>query len=54
MIDMKKNNQKGFSLIEILIAITVFAIGILAVDSYNCICHWNTCGGQNANCGHQR
>jgi len=31
MIDMKKSNQKGFSLIEILIAITVFAIGILAV-----------------------
>ena len=28
---MKKSNQKGFSLIEILIAITVFAIGILAV-----------------------
>ena len=31
MIDMKKGNEKGFSLIEILIAITVFAIGILAV-----------------------
>jgi len=31
MIDMKKSNEKGFSLIEILIAITVFAIGILAV-----------------------
>jgi type IV pilus modification protein PilV len=31
MIDMKKSNQRGFSLIEILIAITVFAIGILAV-----------------------
>ena len=26
-----KNRQKGFSLIEILIAITIFAIGILAV-----------------------
>jgi len=33
MIDMKKSNQKGFSLIEILIAITVFAIGILAVGN---------------------
>jgi type IV pilus assembly protein PilV len=32
MIDMKKSNEKGFSLIEILIAITVFAIGILAVN----------------------
>jgi type IV pilus modification protein PilV len=31
MIDMKISNEKGFSLIEILIAITVFAIGILAV-----------------------
>ncbi|OEU50130.1 MAG: hypothetical protein BA871_04040 [Desulfuromonadales bacterium C00003096] len=31
MIDMKKSNQKGFSLIEILIAITVFSIGILAL-----------------------
>lgn len=31
MIDMKKSNEKGFSLIEILIAITIFAIGILAV-----------------------
>jgi type IV pilus assembly protein PilV len=33
MIDMKLNinNEKGFSLIEILIAVTVFAIGILAV-----------------------
>jgi type IV pilus assembly protein PilV len=31
MIDMKKSNEKGFSLIEILIAITVFAIGILAI-----------------------
>ena len=31
MIDMKKGNEKGFSLIEILIAIAVFAIGILAV-----------------------
>ena len=31
MIDMKKSNERGFSLIEILIAITVFAIGILAV-----------------------
>ncbi len=31
MIDMKINNEKGFSLIEILIAIAVFAIGILAV-----------------------
>jgi type IV pilus assembly protein PilV len=31
MIDMKKSNENGFSLIEILIAITVFAIGILAV-----------------------
>lgn len=31
MIDMKKSNEKGFTLIEILIAITVFAIGILAV-----------------------
>ena len=28
---MKRSNEKGFSLIEILIAITVFAIGILAV-----------------------
>ncbi|MEA3386754.1 MAG: prepilin-type N-terminal cleavage/methylation domain-containing protein [Thermodesulfobacteriota bacterium] len=28
---MNKNDEKGFSLIEILIAITVFAIGILAV-----------------------
>ena len=28
---MEKSNEKGFSLIEILIAITVFAIGILAV-----------------------
>jgi type IV pilus assembly protein PilV len=28
---MKINDEKGFSLIEILIAITVFAIGILAV-----------------------
>ncbi|MEA1867989.1 MAG: prepilin-type N-terminal cleavage/methylation domain-containing protein [Thermodesulfobacteriota bacterium] len=33
MIDMKKNNEKGFILIEILIAITVFAVGILAVGS---------------------
>ena len=33
MIDMKKNNEKGFSLIEILIAMTVFAVGILAVGS---------------------
>jgi type IV pilus assembly protein PilV len=33
MIEMKFNinNEKGFSLIEILIAVTVFAIGILAV-----------------------
>jgi type IV pilus assembly protein PilV len=31
MIDMKKSNEKGFTLVEILIAITVFAIGILAV-----------------------
>jgi type IV pilus assembly protein PilV len=31
MIDMKKSNEKGFTLIEILIAITVFAIGVLAV-----------------------
>ncbi len=31
MIDMNRDNQRGFSLIEILIAITVFAIGILAV-----------------------
>jgi len=31
MIDMKRSNEKGFSLIEILIAITVFAIGILAM-----------------------
>ena len=31
MIDMKISDEKGFSLIEILIAITVFAIGILAV-----------------------
>ena len=31
MIDMKRSNEKGFSLIEIMIAITVFAIGILAV-----------------------
>ena len=31
MIDMKINNEKGFSLIEILIAITIFAIGMLAV-----------------------
>ncbi|MBW1947203.1 MAG: prepilin-type N-terminal cleavage/methylation domain-containing protein [Deltaproteobacteria bacterium] len=28
---MKKGNEKGFSLIEIMIAIAVFAIGILAV-----------------------
>ena len=33
MIDMKKSNEKGFSLVEILIAITVFAIGILAVGN---------------------
>ena len=31
MIDMKIMDEKGFTLIEILIAITVFAIGILAV-----------------------
>jgi len=31
MIKMKKSNEKGFTLIEILIAIVVFAIGILAV-----------------------
>jgi type IV pilus modification protein PilV len=31
MIDMKKSNESGFSLIEVLIAITVFTIGILAV-----------------------
>ena len=31
MIDMKISDERGFSLIEILIAITVFAIGILAV-----------------------
>lgn len=31
MICLNKGNQKGFTLIEILIAITVFAIGILAV-----------------------
>ena len=31
MIDMKINNEKGFGLIEILIAITIFAIGMLAV-----------------------
>jgi len=28
---MRINNEKGFSLIEILIAITIFAIGMLAV-----------------------
>jgi len=33
MIDMKISDEKGFSLIEILIAITVFAIGILAVGN---------------------
>ncbi len=33
MINMKKSNERGFSLIEILIAITVFAIGILAVGN---------------------
>jgi type IV pilus assembly protein PilV len=31
MIDMKKSNENGFTLIEVLIAIAVFAIGILAV-----------------------
>ncbi|MCD6198997.1 MAG: prepilin-type N-terminal cleavage/methylation domain-containing protein [Deltaproteobacteria bacterium] len=33
MIDMNRDDQRGFSLIEILIAITVFAIGILAVGN---------------------
>ncbi|MBW1931980.1 MAG: prepilin-type N-terminal cleavage/methylation domain-containing protein, partial [Deltaproteobacteria bacterium] len=31
-IEMKINNENGFSIIEILIAVTVFAIGILAVS----------------------
>jgi type IV pilus assembly protein PilV len=33
IIDMKKSNEKGFALIEIMIAITVFTIGMLAVAS---------------------
>ena len=31
MIDMKKNDEKGFTLVEILIAIVVLAIGVLAM-----------------------
>jgi type IV pilus assembly protein PilV len=33
IIDMNRDSQRGFTLIEILIAITIFAIGILAVGS---------------------
>jgi type IV pilus assembly protein PilV len=33
MIKMVKNNQQGFSLIEIMIAVTIFTIGILATGA---------------------
>ena len=33
MIEVKKNNQSGFTLLEVLIALFIFAVGILGVNA---------------------